>query len=222
MESRIRRVFLVVPPTGRYIREDRCQTPIERLGFARDTGFMAYWLGAAFENATLTKVSGERAASEYSSGVRVVTVDYALQQSAVAGLPCDAYVVSYPRSIWQEAVDGRMNREGDDGKKPESDKKLEDLDVPGGHAQIIEEHTIDVLPPTPGATPTEWPTLVPSVMPRLEDLPPMPPRGDVADTVGRLTTDDYVIEAHLGCRAPAEEKTEPLKRILAALRPYPG
>lgn len=30
MTSR-QRVFLIVPPTGRYIREDRCQTPIEKL-----------------------------------------------------------------------------------------------------------------------------------------------------------------------------------------------
>lgn len=195
------------------------QTPVQRLAFALDTGFTADWLGTAFENATLTGVSGEREASGYSSGTRVVTIDYTTQHDSANGLPCDAYLRNYPRAIWNEAVDQRTT--GFDGEKPAPDKELYGFDVPGGRAQIMEEHRIDFLPPTPGATPTEWPTFAPSEVPNINDLRPLPPRGDVADTVGRLTTKDYVVEVHLRCRASAEAKTEPLKRILRALRPYP-
>lgn len=127
------------------------QSPDQRLAFVRATGYTPFWLGATFDNATLTRLTGDRLPTRYAGGERTISLEYSVQRRDAAGMPCDTYIQSVPRTLWESAADSRT---GPGVFKTES--VIDNFDTSFGHAQIIEEHSFESLPPTPGATPTRW------------------------------------------------------------------
>jgi radical SAM superfamily enzyme YgiQ (UPF0313 family) len=100
-----RKVFLVVPPTGRFIREDRCQTPIEHMAtIALRPPVELLYAGAVFEKAgvecRLTDYPAEeRSLVDLERDVVAFAPDLVLLSITTPGLPADMDVAARIREI---------------------------------------------------------------------------------------------------------------------------
>ncbi|HUT25842.1 MAG TPA: radical SAM protein [Sumerlaeia bacterium] len=106
----IRRVLLVVPPTGLYIREDRCQTPIEHMTTVtlRPPIDLLY-AGACFERGgarcRLVDYPGEGwGRDRLEADLRGFQPDLALLSITTPGFEDDMAVAAFIKSVWPGAI----------------------------------------------------------------------------------------------------------------------
>lgn len=106
----MQKVFLVVPPTGRYIREDRCQTPLDHMTtIALRTPVDLLYMGACFEkggaNCRLVDYPAEeRDAGAFLQDVREFGPDLLVMSVTTPGLPDDMAVALQVKEACPDVV----------------------------------------------------------------------------------------------------------------------